>query len=376
MKKTLEMNVTPEMIIKTPTLLEHSGDFQGRTHASYISVKPVISWFAALTASDGLFGASTSDGKLIITSPNCSTIYEPPLGGDRSLFLRSNLRYGNDDPLQWPQPYVQECRHLACIRWQPVSSLEPTSIMFSLPERTSFILDNDMLHGVGKLAPALLSQLKELTLQIFVRAKKPIFQGMALVSELTNVLKALLHHLEFVSSSFFTMRQHVREHQQVYLELEAFLNFNETYRHEKGTPTVAIHLMGAFTTDPLICQALFEVGLPVWLIQPFSALPSIRIRTMAVLRPAQGFICLDPCTHPTYLSIYRGRSDVVAKYRAINAQILKCLKYPNPFGTSRAITSVAAPPLAELSKLQVRSKKYSPCMSLKSLPWMHYRVIS
>jgi hypothetical protein len=78
--------------------------------------------------------------------------------------------------------------------------------MFRLPERTSFILDNDMLDGVGKLAPALLSQLKELTLQIFIRVKKPMFQGMALASELTNVLKALMHHLEFVSSSFFTMR--------------------------------------------------------------------------------------------------------------------------------------------------------------------------
>jgi hypothetical protein len=243
--------------------------------------------------------------------------------------------------------------------------------MFRLPERTSFILDNDMLDGVGKLAPALLSQLKELTLQIFIRAKKPMFQGMALASELTNVLKALMHRLEFVSSSFFTMRRHMREHQRVYLELEAFLNFNDMYRHEKGTPNVAIHLMGAFTTDPLICQALFEAGVPVWLIRPFSALPSIRIRTMVVLRLARDFVCLNPCTHPTYPSIYRGRSDAVTKYRAINAQILECLKYPNPFGTSRAITSVAAPPLAELSKRQVRSKKYSPCKSSKSFLWMH-----
>jgi hypothetical protein len=32
MKNTIDMNVSPEMIVDSPTLLEHSGDFQGRTH--------------------------------------------------------------------------------------------------------------------------------------------------------------------------------------------------------------------------------------------------------------------------------------------------------------------------------------------------------
>ena len=75
----------------------------------------MIYLYAALTSTDGLVGSVTADGKYIITSPNARTVADPPLGGDRPLFLRENLRFGDNDPLHWPQPYVEEYAHLTFI---------------------------------------------------------------------------------------------------------------------------------------------------------------------------------------------------------------------------------------------------------------------
>ena len=72
-----------------------------------------------MVSSNGLVGAVICDGEYIVTSPNANTIFNPPLGGDCSLFLRTNLRFGDDDPLQWPQPWVPEYPHLPCISLVP-----------------------------------------------------------------------------------------------------------------------------------------------------------------------------------------------------------------------------------------------------------------
>lgn len=71
----------------------------------------LMAYVVAVTHLDGLVGRVTSDGEHIITSPNCSMVLGPLLEGDRSLFLRVNLRYGEDDPLQWPQAYLPQYCH-------------------------------------------------------------------------------------------------------------------------------------------------------------------------------------------------------------------------------------------------------------------------
>ena len=81
--------------------------------------------YLTITSSDGLLGAVTRDGRFIVTSPNSVRMFHPPLGGDRSLFLRSNLRFGDDGELQWPQPFLPNYVHLVCIMNRPTSEDDP-----------------------------------------------------------------------------------------------------------------------------------------------------------------------------------------------------------------------------------------------------------
>jgi hypothetical protein len=204
-----------------------------------------------------------------------------------------------------------------------------------------------------------------LSLALLERAELPRFRGKTLISLLITVLRILLHRLEFISTSFYTMRLGVREFQRVFLELRAFLDFEEHYRYKTMSSETALQLMGTFTSDPFICEGLFQAGVPVWLVRPYSDLRSIRIRALAPLKRAVNILPLEPSTHPKYPSIYRGRGDTLEKYSVLSAQTLSYLKYPNPFGSVRAKRLVTPPPV--LSKREIRSQRYTPCKPSWSL---------
>ena len=53
-------------------------------------------------------------------SPNRVTLLRPPFGSTRDLYRREDGRYGEDDPIQWPQPFNENNAWLACIPTRPV----------------------------------------------------------------------------------------------------------------------------------------------------------------------------------------------------------------------------------------------------------------
>ncbi len=56
------------------------------------------------------------------------------------MYLRSDLRYGDDDPLSWPQPYVPQYCHFPVIRSIPLNSSESHSDapLYWLPGNADF----------------------------------------------------------------------------------------------------------------------------------------------------------------------------------------------------------------------------------------------
>ena len=317
--------------------------------------------YIALTSVDGLAGAILSDGRYIITSPNCTTIFEPPLGGNRHLFLRSNLRYGDDDPLQWPQPFVAHYSHISFIQRSPTSVNDCERIMWAMPDFSDFTPEDGILGGVGKLKRQTFLELQVLSLRLIERAHSPQFKEHVLVSQLTDVLGNLLHRLEFIATSFTTMHLGVREFQRVYLELTALLKFEERVCSQSMSSKnwkVNNNIMGVFTHDLAVCNQFYRAGIPVWLIRPYSALHSIRIKALKPLTRAVDILPLEPSSHPTYPPIYRGPGDVLEKYIALASNILGYLKYPNPFSSVRAQPLAMLPPP---SKHEDRSRLYSPC---------------
>ena len=111
-----------------------------------------------IVSQDGLVGATTFDGRYIITSPNVEIIYDPPVSGDRSLFLQSNFRFGDDDGLPWPQAFVPDYGHLCCIKKAPPKG-DAVEVTRLLPQCADFLLDGGVLCGVGKLHPRVLEGL-------------------------------------------------------------------------------------------------------------------------------------------------------------------------------------------------------------------------
>ncbi|KAK0485431.1 hypothetical protein EDD18DRAFT_1361120 [Armillaria luteobubalina] len=66
---------------------------------------------------DSLYGAVLDDLDMFVITPNAKTVMPHPSLGNREIYMRENYRYGFDDPLQWPQAFVPDYAHYACLCW-------------------------------------------------------------------------------------------------------------------------------------------------------------------------------------------------------------------------------------------------------------------
>jgi hypothetical protein len=233
--------------------------------------------------------------------------------------------------------------------------------MWYIPTHRNFVADSQVFSSVGKLQHLLFRDLQLLSLLLIEWVHASKFKEEILVSQLTNVLRHLLHRLEFISTGFYTMCLGVREMQRIYLELTGLLNYMEHYRLRSTLLGTINNIIGAFTHDPLVCKHFYKASIPVWFIRPYSALTSIRIRALVPVTKPVGVLPLEPSSHPIYPTIYRGQGDVLEKYIALGRNILGYLKYPNPFGFLRAKPLAAPLPMAVPSQREIRAQCYTLC---------------
>jgi hypothetical protein len=78
------------------------------------------------------------NGAWFITSPNMDFVPQPPLVCTRNMRIRADFKYGEDDPLQWPQPYLSSDCHLGVIPLCPGPD-DLMSIMWWHPEPDDFV---------------------------------------------------------------------------------------------------------------------------------------------------------------------------------------------------------------------------------------------
>lgn len=255
--------------------------------------------------------------------------------------------------------------HLCCIKRQPPRG-DVMEVMWLLPEHKDFLLDGGALSGVGKLHYWMLGALHRWVDQMFERAASPKFSNVVLVTQLVSNLRLLLFHLEFISATFRTTKIVVRETQRLSLELRALLDFEEFFRPRIDASMtfymVNTDIMGAFTNDLAICDAFFRAGIPVWLIRPYTALASIRVKALAQLQFAHLTIPLDPPPGSSLPPIYVGPGTSLEKYIAIARYVRRLLQFPDPFGSVRATPLVIPKPSAHpVSHEGPRSQRFTPC---------------
>jgi hypothetical protein len=258
--------------------------------------------------------------------------------------------------------------HISCIKKCPASKNDPIGIMWLLPSHADFVLDGEILGGIGKLRDGLFREMQSLASVLLKRAALPTFRGIVLASELTKTLNLLLYRLEFASTTFRTMQVSVCETQRVYLGLRALLDFQEIFRPRmaESTSVTAVDpgIIGCFTNNLGVCDTLFRAGIPVWLIRPYTDLPSIRIRALTPLIRANGTIPLDFPYSLSHRPIYVGAGNKLEKYMATARYICKLLEFPDPFGSVRAELLVE-PPLPSSQPSDHRnsssSRRFTPC---------------
>ena len=70
----------------------------------YIFRTLLICYLVPLGPFDGQVAAVIDNGHYFITSPNANYIRRPSLGSRRTVSLRSDFRYSDNDWTLWPQP--------------------------------------------------------------------------------------------------------------------------------------------------------------------------------------------------------------------------------------------------------------------------------
>jgi hypothetical protein len=266
-------------------------------------------------------------------------IYEPPFGQERHMRFHQNFRYGDDDPLLWPQPYVMSECHLPAIPLRPGAG-DPTAVMWWQLTRDDFVLSTaGIVTGVGLIHGTKLAQISRLvnSLQSRTRAylndeKFPRKAEGATI--LLNVLKQAMIKLESLPMSLQQAGFCVSHVQQLYLELVALLDYMTIYKPRiDGRIPIASQVactVGAITENPSVAQDFIRAGLPVWLIRSYKEVPVTRTDCLKAMRKPADYLCLDDA-QPVQRTMFVGKADDPNKYLMINRYIRYYFRFPNPF---------------------------------------------
>jgi len=241
-----------------------------------------------------------------------------------------DLCFGDDDPPQWPQPWVPDYPHIPCIPLVPAQT-DLLLIMWMMPDCSDFIVDDGILSGIGKFHQTQFLKMQVHCHALHKHAVKSKFLKKPLISQLIITLENLLYHLKFISTKFHNMQLTIHKMQRVFLKLLALLDYyeyfcdilllNEPPISMQTYPPTTAQVMGVFTTDLTVCDCFFQAGIPVWLMRPFSVLSSICMKVLAPVQTPGGFIPLMLATCPLHPTIYCGNSDHINKYWAIECHV-------------------------------------------------------
>ncbi|KAI0642501.1 hypothetical protein C8Q79DRAFT_1002921 [Trametes meyenii] len=159
----------------------------------------------------------------------------PPLGV-KEVFLHDDCRYGEVDPIQWPQLHSPGYEYLCAVS-RPIHHGHRLAPVWWTPDQDEDfeLLPGSIVKCLGLLKPSCLEP-----------------------------LSVLVDTLIF-PCTFRDVLMQVRAVQQFWLMASAFLDYYGIYtRLGSSKNPLNRGLMGTFTSDPVVVQQLFLWGIPVW----------------------------------------------------------------------------------------------------------------
>ncbi|KAJ7814802.1 hypothetical protein B0H13DRAFT_2293583 [Mycena leptocephala] len=308
---------------------------------------------AVLGIRDSKLAAVIEEGSYFVTTPNAENILAPPSGAIRSLLLRRDGLWGNDDPIRWPQIFSPSYCHFSAIpsRPQTTDSEEANKGILALwynPTREHLICPvsgRSILRGCGNLPCFILEQLRG-ALKHVQKQFEAFLESDKIPPLLPHLMQTAVHaftRLEVLPVGYMELLLTVRALQRSLLEAIAIMDYKQIYQPRieglSRRDAVGVDLrMGAFTADLRTVEDHLAAGLKVWFIQPSSAFRYQNILRIAPLIFPETMIemtLVSAATPPTFIG------NNLKKFDCIHHLTRKIGHTPDPFNP--AMESTAGP---------------------------------
>ncbi|KAF8054923.1 hypothetical protein FPV67DRAFT_1437660 [Lyophyllum atratum] len=302
---------------------------------------------------EGMVGSLVNDGHQIVLSPNVRYTFEPPLGTSREMKLRKNFRYGMEDPLCGPQPYIVPACHLAAIPRRPTNPDDPLNIMWKIPTTTDFVIEpSNMLRGVGFLTDDFAHSLGHHADQMIERVTKyrtdPNFQTkIPIIATMSHMQQDMIDRIYEMPMSFRQVQFCVSLLQRCYLELVGYMDylyvFHPRMTGQHPSATGVARTVGAYVQDHAVIPEFVRAGLPVWIVKDWASFTETRIDEVVPVRKTTTWAVLEDAT-PPFQPFFVGPASSSSRYKAFGQFARSFLSFPDPFASTTSISSSASIP--------------------------------
>ncbi|KAJ7860690.1 hypothetical protein B0H14DRAFT_3134785 [Mycena olivaceomarginata] len=256
----------------------------------------------------------------------------PSLQLPHALFLRSNMRYGTDNPTLWPQQFTAHYCHLPVIAKQ--GTHPELDVMWWDPSPADFVVRSMVTRGLGRLH-----------YQCMSRFLPPI-----------NDLVAKCKHLEFLTYSLQTLPTTyvkmvfaVTSLQRAFLELDALHNYTtiyklriDNYMSAPSASTPVSQCVDAFTTVPTVAQQLWAARLPFWFLRPTFVFDAENILAVVPLMEPSFYVPDAPGDGGP--PVVYSRNSTTDKIAEIHLAAVQTPWYRDPFKTTGNRCRSPSPP--------------------------------
>ncbi|KAJ7152230.1 hypothetical protein C8R43DRAFT_1127309 [Mycena crocata] len=276
----------------------------------------------------------------------------PSLKLPHAVFLRTDMRYGTDDPALWPQQYTSEYCHMPLI---PRKGARPElDIMWWNPSPADFEVGSAVTRCLGRLKPTqfckLLPPINELIARCKDLHKSSPNLAIHLFGELIQHIIMLLEQLQTLPSTYTKMLFALTSLQRAFLELDALYNYMSIYKqridnymNSDPTDTTAVaETIGTFTTVPLVAQQLFVARVPFWFLRPVEVFDAENILRLVTLREPD-FGLPDPDAHAEGAPVLYSGNSTMDKITAIRRAAVHMPWYRDPFETTKTTPDAPLP---------------------------------
>ncbi len=221
---------------------------------------------------------------------------EPPVG-IIELSLRTDGRYGMQDPIQWPQVIPSEYEFLSTILRKRDQDHRHAPLWWTPQPQDFEPAKGSAFTSLGLIKTSRMQPLASLVEKIIPDIYTFITgQGPSPTLKLFEIsMRRALERLQYFPCSFRDATLQVRTVQRFWLYCRSFMDHMCLVALSTVRPSNHVNrqFMGAFTSDPGTVQRLFAAGIPVWFVRPDVSLTMhTSVCTLVRTEPPRD-LCLD-----------------------------------------------------------------------------------